>query len=186
MSITFLNGYSKRYSSHLKTPSHSKDSVFLTPKVTKVHETPKAKIKLSPLNPISTKAKNFSKIMLSNPRISNPRGSLFNEIESNSKEYESEILKHLGVNPQSRESYEEDQSPLIKIITQAPQKFKVKLLDLSDNLNSEALIPDKTKFSSKRMSPVYMQRSTDNTKNTGKTGVGPGGIGFFLNRIRKN
>lgn len=185
MSITVLNGYSRRYNSQIKTPSHSKDSVFLTPKVNKTQETPKAKIKLTPLSPISTQATKFNKIINSNSRISAPRYCLSNEIELNSKEYESEISKHLGVNPQSRESYEEDQSPLIKIISQAPQKFKVKELNLPDNLKTEAIINQNEKILNKRLSPVYIQGSISNTKNTGKAGVGTSGIRSFLNKIRK-
>lgn len=187
MSITVLNGYSKRYSSNLKYPSYSKDSVFMTPKVANTFDTPKRKVTLSPIKPISVQSQiKDSKLINSKTRFVGPRYSLSSVIENNSKEYESAISKHLGVNPQSRESHEEDQSPLVKILTQAPQRFKAKNLNLPEKTEqgiSEIKIQPNEKF--KKLNPIFFQEFVDKTKNRMKVVKETvAGMRGFLNRIK--
>lgn len=187
MSITVLNGYSKRYSSNLKYPSYSKDSVFMTPKVANTLDTPKRKITLSPIKPVSVQSQiKGSKLNIQKNRLAKPRYSLSSVIESNSKEYESAISQHLGVNPQSRESYEEDQSPLVKILTQAPQKFKAKKLNLPEQIEDqvgEIRIQQIEKF--KKLSPIFLQEFVEQARSGVKVvKENVAGMRGFLNKIK--
>src|SRR5574343_372425 len=79
-------------------------------------QSPKGKIKLSPLDPTTFKTRETG-LAINFPLA---HSSFTKTIESRSSEYETAIQQHLHLRLKSRESIEEEQSPLIKISTQSP------------------------------------------------------------------
>jgi hypothetical protein len=133
---------------------------------------PKAKVKLTPLNPQSFKLRDLN-------FVSNfpARSSLTKIIEDNSKEYESAIKQHLQIPLKSRESIEEDQSPLVKISTQSPKCFKLKVT--SKSVTEEDLKVDGVKT---ELSYVTVDKISERKLN--KIDLGSKVSQKFNNRIR--
>ena len=114
--------YSSKYKQKYQTPS--------LPKKNHNYQA-RNKIKLDPLQldyltssktmPVGTKA---------STQFSTEKPSLY-PLDINSKVYETAIRKHLGIPLISRESEESEETPLIKIITQTPCRFRSKFSDFS-------------------------------------------------------
>ena len=96
---------------------------------------PKVKIKLSPLDPSTFKSRETGACF----NFPLAHTSFTKSIENRSLEYESAIQQHLQLRLKSRESIEEEQSPLIKISTQSPKRFKLK--STSKSMTEEDLLP---------------------------------------------
>lgn len=114
--------YSSKYKQKHHIPSVPKKSLNFQAK---------HKIKLDPLQ-LNYFPKNKTMQTGSQPKTQFSSATpSFNSLEMNSKVYETAIRKHLGIPSLSRESQESEQTPLIKIITQTPCRFRSKFSDIS-------------------------------------------------------